>query len=549
MPTAYTYFRFSSGSQAKGSSLHRQEQRVSEWLNKNPLYKLGTLEFIDKGRSGYSGAHLKYDLGRILSAIEAKDIKAGDAILVEAVDRIGRLPPTEMFDLILSITKEGVSLVTVEDDKVYSKDTLDTDTSSLFILAGKVQQAHEYSKRLSELVRGGYEAKRKKAMEGERVNRLTPYWLTSEGDLIPDKAKAVSDCIDLYLKGYGPRKILEKLEPQYPELKKKHPSTLMRWFKNRALVGDWAIYKAKDDPNNSKVAPSEIIKNVYPPLVDRATYYEIQKQLKIRSKVMSKAASYELSGLCVCGVCDAAFYYQRRKYKDRPIIYGFCSNYLKRGLSHCTNNKTWPYEVMLYIHDTTSDFHLQVASEIENHRAASKELVVKEQELIELKDKKIKFSVMLSEFPGDQQLLAVYTDLRTQEDRLNRDIQALENQDSKPVLSSFFSEAAADSVMLNATLKEVGYRITIKGSVASVDAGGALLKYKLLRRSQNYGCYIVHHQCLPEAFEELGVVRPQDWNYDDRYLAINRDGLLAEAPTDQKLINILRDLKSHNDIV
>jgi len=166
MPTAYTYFRFSSGSQAVGSSIIRQEQLVSEWLQRNPEYQLAQLGFIDRGRSGYSGVHLKYDLGRILEAIKAGEIKAGDAILVEAIDRIGRLRPMEMFDLISSITRDGVSVVTVEDGKIYSQENLNNDTSALFVLAGKVQQAHEYSK--DSLIVSERATKRKRA-EAKKV--------------------------------------------------------------------------------------------------------------------------------------------------------------------------------------------------------------------------------------------------------------------------------------------------------------------------------------------------------------------------------------------
>jgi hypothetical protein len=63
------------------------------------------------------------------------------------------------------------------------------------------------------------------------------------------------------------------------------------------------------------------------------------------------------------------------------------------------------------------------------------------------------------------------------------------------------------------------------------------------------GCFIVHHQSSPEAIEELGSVRPGDWDYDEHYLAISRDGLVKEAKTDQELINKLKDRKSQNAIV
>ncbi|WP_417448479.1 recombinase family protein [Idiomarina abyssalis] len=550
MPKAYTYCRFSSGSQSKGSSIERQIQIAAEWQEKHPEYELSDLRFVDEAKSGYSGENLRYELGNILEAIEKRQIRPGDAILVEALDRIGRQDAFTMLGGTLKkIIDANVAIFTAEDDQEYSKITLQQNSSLLWLLVGKVQQSHEYSQRLSRRVRAGYKRMRDKAKAGESFSRQTPFWLTKEGKAIPDRVEAVKACIDLYLKGYGTRKILQTLEPKYPELQAVHPTTLVRWFRNRALAGDWAIYKEDDENISPQSAPSEVIKDVYPAIVSRETFYDIGVQLKNRAKQMAKATSYELSGLCVCGECGGAFYYRRKAYKDRTIIYANCSTYLKRGTSHCTNNKTWPYEVLLHIHDTTNDYHLQLASEIENRNVASKEQVVKEQELEEVKKNKENITKVFQRFPDDAELVARYTNLKEKEKELKTAIQVLANENTSPVLSSFFEDASEDPVMLNAILKDIGYRIKLLGSKAIVDAGGALSKYTLIRRSQIYRCYILHHESSPEAIEELGHVDAEDWDHEERYLAINHKGLFSEAESDQELINLLKARKSQNIIV
>lgn len=542
MPKAYTYFRFSSGNQSKGSSIERQEQAVSQWLEKHKAYDKADLQFIDEGRSGYSGAHLKYDLGKILEHIKSGEIESGSIILVEAVDRIGRLPPMEMIGLITEIVGHGVEIVTVEDDQTYSNDTLNHNHSSLFILVGKIQQAHDYSKRLSERVRAGYKSKRVKAKQGQRVERSTPFWLTSKGEIIERKAEAVKDCIDLYLKGYGPRKILEKLEPKYPSLKTVHPSTLPRWFRNRALIGDWQIFKVEDNPENKKQTPSENIEGAYPSLIDKATFYDIQDQLKHRSRQMAKAASYELSGICFCSVCGAAFHYRRKNHKGYTIIYGNCSNYLKRGPQHCSNNKAWPYEVLLHLHDKTNGLHLEVASEMASDREASKEIIAKERELEEIHRKCTNTRKLMIDFPEDQMFISTYIEFGEQIKELQTEIEALKDQDRRPVLTNLLEQVDEDSTMKNAVLKDLGYKITIQGSVAKSTLGGITLNFNLIRRSQIYGCYIVRqHDSLEDVELELGPVENID--HQERYLAINRDRLLAEASSDQELIRKLRSLR------
>ncbi|MDC3898224.1 recombinase family protein [Pseudomonas aeruginosa] len=110
MPSAFSYVRFSSGKQAKGSSEHRQRAMLGQWLEQHPSFTLSDLRFEDLGRSGFSGEHLDHGLGQLLAAIDSGAIKSGDVILVEAVDRIGRLEPLEMLPLFSRIVKAGVSV-------------------------------------------------------------------------------------------------------------------------------------------------------------------------------------------------------------------------------------------------------------------------------------------------------------------------------------------------------------------------------------------------------------------------------------------------------
>jgi len=153
---------------------------------------------------------------------------------------------------------------------------------------------------------------------------------------------------------------------------------------------------------------------------------------------MSKEASYELSGLCFCGECGAAFYYRRKRHKGDTIIYSNCSTYLKRGTNHCSTKKTWPYEVLLYIHDETNHFHIEAATEIENEKAAGKEQVAKESELEEVQLRQDNVRNLLIDFPGDQGMKDAYAKLNEQASTLQTEIQALKQAENKPVVTSFF---------------------------------------------------------------------------------------------------------------
>ena len=124
MPKAISYQRFSAIHQGKGSTLDRQQQLIDQWVDQHPDVERSNLSVTDKGKSAYKGDHLNHGLGLILAAIKSGEIKAGDYILVEAIDRIGRLQPTDMVELINGIVKAGVTIVTLEDKTEYTKASL-----------------------------------------------------------------------------------------------------------------------------------------------------------------------------------------------------------------------------------------------------------------------------------------------------------------------------------------------------------------------------------------------------------------------------------------
>lgn len=199
MPKAISYIRFSSSQQGRGSTTERQRELIANWFAGNPEVKQSNLSQQDLGVSAFKGDHLNHGLGKILAAIEANEITIGDFILVEAIDRIGRLEPFEMVELIQRIVASGVSIVTLEDGNVYSRNSLNNDMSSLYILIGKIQQAHQYSQTLSRRIKAAYERKRIKARKGERVKVITPFWLNKEGKIDPTNGVIVRKCIGLWL--------------------------------------------------------------------------------------------------------------------------------------------------------------------------------------------------------------------------------------------------------------------------------------------------------------------------------------------------------------
>jgi DNA invertase Pin-like site-specific DNA recombinase len=535
--------RFSAVHQGKGSTIHRQQALVDQWLVAHPEVELSPLSFKDLGKSGFTGTHLKHGLWRLLEAIEAKKIKSGDYILVEAIDRIGRLDPLPMIELISKIVKSGVTIITLEDNTTYSKDVLNSATGSLVILVGKIQQAHEYSKNLSRRLSSAYERKRILARKGEAIKINSPMWLDKQGQ-VNENGEAVRACIELYLKGYGTRKILLNLIDTYPQLKGVYPSTLKRWFSHLALIGSWGN---QGDP----------IKGVFEPLIDVATYYKLQRELAKRTKVMSPEQTYDLSGLVVCDQCEARYYYRRKLFKESVITYANCSTYLKRGKPYCDNNKTWPYEVLIEIFKRTYGEDLSTVTVSDRGNAEAGKIDALEGVLFDLNKQIDTLLELLLAMPDQQNLRDKLITLNDEKNSLLLqkskisinllDIDPMTLSDDEDLeivdsLNDLYDEYDSDPIHRRELLKRVGYKIMGSGNTMSVEAGPAgIITYKLSRRSQKHLCYIVEDY-YPEHSIENGAEDGEFIKFEAStgYLAISRDGLIAESDTESELIEQLK---------
>lgn len=522
MPQAISYIRFSSFHQGRGSSTERQQQLVDEWLRNNPEYTLSNLSQKDLGVSAYKGKHLDSGLGSILAAIKNQSINPGDVLLVEAFDRLGRLPANEMHPLIWDIVNKGVTIITLEDNQTYSKASLNKDSSKLYILVGKVQQAHDYSDRLSKRLKASYESRRMKAKAGEAIKAPRPLWL---GD--KEKEDKLKQAIDLYLEGYGYRSIVVKLD-----LPINFHHTLKRQFRSPALIGRW------ENP-----AGGEPIDNVFPALISTDKYWQLQRAMNERSMRPGPSGTYELTALVKCSECGSSFHFQRKNYKTRTIITAICANHLRK---HCTNNKSWPYHVLLHLYENTYNSYLEAPAMARFKSVIGTNLLALETQLEQLKIKQAKAHSMALEDPEDDFAATRYRGIKDQVKTLEDAIQeaeAISSGTSEPTEEEFeYYFALVDQIrdnplLLNQELQNQGYRITAtKDSVTCED-----ITYTLVRRSQKHACYIVHssahgylginHKCDYWEAETLEALEQEMVNHPEPphgfYLGITVDGDLV----------------------
>ncbi|MEZ8297201.1 recombinase family protein [Vibrio splendidus] len=178
--TAYSYRRFSSKHQAQGHSIERQTKLAEDYCIKHEL-ELSTLSFEDLGVSAWTQANTKEDagLGQFLSALESNKIKTPCYLLVESLDRLSRAKIKVAMNQLWRITDYDVTVITLLDQKSYTKDMDFTD----FLMAGLImERSHEESLTKSKRLKAAWAKKRSK----QDMHSKAPFWLDRvKGD--PDR--------------------------------------------------------------------------------------------------------------------------------------------------------------------------------------------------------------------------------------------------------------------------------------------------------------------------------------------------------------------------
>lgn len=457
MPYAVGYARFSSTKQGNGSSLERQKELIAEWISRNPEYELYPKTFQDLGRSAFKGIHLKenHDFGKLLAAIEHKEIKSGDVILVEAIDRIGRLSETKMISLIHEILEAGIRIITLQDNCEYGPVI---KSEQIWSLIGKIQQAHQYSKNLSFRISKSYEIREKLARSGIIPKRRTPIWLNSDGTIKPSIAAAIKSAFEDSLSGMGERRILRRLIEAEPAFKNKNPSTIQKWLKNKAAIGYWKDHK------------------IYPSIVTDELFYQVQRKLEENYKPATAPTKNFLSGLVKCGNCGANMQVKANKHSPHTMN---CSTRCKFGESRCSNGKSFPVPVLLHICNDTAT--LAVDQAIKNFQLSTnqKELIILDGKLTEITRKFTNLGLAIQTIGMTPEFEIQLIELKKERETLEIQKSAIkhtepENQSTYEIAwDKQYELFEQDPMRLNSMLQSAGYKLTCfpNGTILSSTTG------------------------------------------------------------------------------
>ena len=239
MQRAISYIRFSSGKQAKGTSVERQLVKARKYCAENDLLLDETFSMTDAGFSAFSGSHLESGaLGRFQESCERGDIPSGTALVVEAIDRLSRLPSWETIDLLSGIIKCGIAIHVIDAGMVL--DRKHRARSSLQVVSVLAERAYDESLGKSEDKIDSFDAHIRAYERGEKVilHGTVPLWCKVVKDEfgevvvpIPERAAIVKRIFEMAAGGFRCSEIARTLNSE----------NIMAWGKKRKHWISFAI--------------------------------------------------------------------------------------------------------------------------------------------------------------------------------------------------------------------------------------------------------------------------------------------------------------------
>jgi len=296
-PKAYSYIRMSTPDQLKGDSLRRQLARTREYAERNGLDLIES--FDDIGVSGFRGRNAELGaLARFKDLVEQGEIESGSYLIVESMDRLSRQKVMDAFVLLADIVGKGITLVTLDDQQVYSSQILANETFKLFIALGAMARAHEESRRKSDLLSQTWKGKRKLLRDsGTILTSKVPAWLranraTNKIAVIPDRAEIVREIFTMTRDGYGTYSIAQELNKRgvtsWSTRKNAvwRESYLKKILTSRTVLGEFQSHTSHvdDDKKRTLVPEGEPIKDYYPAVISHQLFQEAALATDIRRK-------------------------------------------------------------------------------------------------------------------------------------------------------------------------------------------------------------------------------------------------------------------------
>ncbi|EPK3138646.1 recombinase family protein [Enterobacter cloacae] len=372
MPQLYSYIRWSSGRQEKGTTRTRQVAAARTYAAE---HNLEMVEIIEPGLSAFRGKNRKGKLGDFIDAVKSGAIPSDSYLYCENLDRLSRDYIDEALKLFLEIIGLGLTIITGMDKKIYNKQSIKENPTDLMLSILMFIRGTEESETKSNRTLGNVKALITRFKDGLPVNIKSigkhPWWIDESGSQYEAVKKhehywpIAREIIDLFMAGNGAYKVKRYLDDKYPKGfvggNEWDYQMLIRMRKSRALIGERTIVLNKkqslqDNPDiwanrNTEPETKYVLKGYYPSLcTDEVEFIKLQ-EVRSKNAYQSKDSTGTVNikllsgiGILRCGRCGGTMNSFMNKGKPRYI----CTNgrHLQKN---CTG---WSVNAMLIEHCT-----------------------------------------------------------------------------------------------------------------------------------------------------------------------------------------------------
>jgi len=314
-----------------------------------------SLNLADLGVSAFRGTNVATGrLGAFLQAIEKGRVQPDSYLLIENLDRLSRASIMDAFSLFARILNHGMTIVTLTDQKEYTKENCN-DIGNILMSIIYMARAHDESLQKSKRLSAAWANKRIKAANGQLLTKRIPAWLTvnkhtNKIEPIPDRCELLSRIFEMSIGGRGTQAIAKQLNTecidtwgdgihQSRKASGWRASYIRKLLHNRAVLGEFIPHKRI----SGKRLPEDVIHNYYPTVIPNDVYVEAQNAtVGRRGKPGVEASHINLfTHLLKCADCGGSII--RINKGPRSIGPAMVCDNGRRGLSKCGYSH-WLYE-------------------------------------------------------------------------------------------------------------------------------------------------------------------------------------------------------------
>jgi DNA invertase Pin-like site-specific DNA recombinase len=445
-PKAYSYLRFSTPEQMQGDSHRRQMAASRKYADEHDLELDEAFSFQDLGVSAFRGNNAtEGELGDFLKAVRAGHVKRGSYLLVESLDRLSRQTVWIAMQQFTDIINQGVNIVTLQDQKVYSTEKGEPDFTDIILSVVTMQRAHEESLTKSKRLAAAWGAKRESALrDGKKLTAMCPAWLelnreANTFEIIEERAEIVRRIYRMTLDGIGRSALTSRFNeegvPTFGRSKGWHTSYIQKILMNEAVIGVYHPHRVKViDGKKKRVPAGEPIEGYYPPVVDTETFIKAKRMRK--GKMLPTGRTGQrfanlFTKLCFCGNCGAQMFYENKGPRDGAYL--VCSS-ARRKYGDC-KRLSWRYpetQCHIIMNLNEVDFREVLPELYERTRSAIDRLqgdvLVKEEELEKTQEALGRIADAFADRPSSPTLLKKLDELEKTEAETQAHLEALKQE-------------------------------------------------------------------------------------------------------------------------